>query len=191
LRPSKADKQKAVTTQLALRPERSDREIARLCGVSPTTVGEYRRKLSPPTPEPDTRQEESSSSVQLDTDHDTRTPATRGQESAPRTWKTAGELADEAMAHELPVTLLKAGQEAEWVRRFDARCVRIHELVRELERQTGATFQDLMRGWEPDNQATFAARVTDWMTYFDALRQGLGTREAPAPTMAHPASPPC
>ena len=45
LRPTRQDKEKAVRTQLTRHPERSDREIARLCGVSPTSpVGTHRKQ---------------------------------------------------------------------------------------------------------------------------------------------------
>jgi hypothetical protein len=77
LRPTKEDKQKAVTTQLTRHPERADREIARICGVSPSTVGAYRDRLYPPEPPQATTHE---TGVQLDTDHDTQptqSPETR------------------------------------------------------------------------------------------------------------------
>jgi hypothetical protein len=79
LRPTREDKAKAVRTQLTRHPERSDREIARLCGVSATTVGTYRKELYPPEPEPVEPQAESLTGVQLDTDHEPQTerPDTR------------------------------------------------------------------------------------------------------------------
>ena len=45
LRPTTADKRKAALIQLERHPERADREIARLCGCSPTTIGNYRRSM--------------------------------------------------------------------------------------------------------------------------------------------------
>jgi ParB-like nuclease domain len=45
LRPTIEDRRKAVMTQLRRHPERSDREIARLCGCSHSTVGLYRAEL--------------------------------------------------------------------------------------------------------------------------------------------------
>jgi hypothetical protein len=80
LRPSTEDRAKAVHTQLTHWAGRSDREIARWCGVSPSTVGIYRKKMYPPEPVHAEPQDDSSISVQSDSNHDTQptqSPETR------------------------------------------------------------------------------------------------------------------
>jgi hypothetical protein len=72
LRPNKEDRAKAVQTQLTHWPDRSDREIARWCGVSPSTVGTYRKKMYPPEPMPSEAQHDSSTGVQLDSHNDSQ-----------------------------------------------------------------------------------------------------------------------
>jgi hypothetical protein len=47
--------------------------------------------------------------------------------------------------------------EMEWLRRFDQRCVRVHEFFGELTRAGGV--EVFVRGWEPHNQAMFLERA--------------------------------
>jgi hypothetical protein len=65
----------------------------------------------------------------------------------------------------------KAAEEGEWLRRFDARCVRIHEFLGELTRAGGV--EVFVRGWEPRNQAEFIKRAQHWETYLSNFRRHL------------------
>jgi hypothetical protein len=95
----------------------------------------------------------------------------KGQTPQTRTWKTAGEIAREEMAREPPDVMPKAVIEQEWLRKFDQRCVRIHEFLGELTRAGG--IEVFVRGWEPHNQTEFIERATHWAKYLEEFRRHL------------------
>jgi hypothetical protein len=70
-----------------------------------------------------------------------------------------------------PTILPKAVQEAEWLRRFDQRCVCIHEFFGELTRAGGV--EVFVRGWEAEHQVEFIKRATFWAKRLDEFRQHL------------------
>jgi hypothetical protein len=85
--------------------------------------------------------------------------------------KTAGELAEEEVAKTPPMTFPKESAEAEWIRQFDQRCVRIHEFLGEARKSGGIAL--FIQNWEPRNQSDFLSRASHWAKYLDGLCQTL------------------